>query len=44
MESVGSRWLREMFRERPDRLQYLFTRLRFLLWRMNASLMFKRSA
>ncbi|KAJ8900926.1 hypothetical protein NDN08_000224 [Rhodosorus marinus] len=39
MDSVGSRWLRELFRERPDRLQSLFTRLSFLLWRMNAALM-----
>jgi len=34
LDSVGSRWLRELFRERPHRLSSSFTSASFLLWRM----------
>jgi len=39
MDSAASHWLRALFRESPDRLQSLFTRLSYLPLRMNAALM-----
>jgi len=39
VDSVGSRWLRGLFRNSPSRLDSLLTELSLTLWRSNAALL-----